>query len=61
MHPLGPRRVQRYCMIEITARNLPDLVSRTHDHRELFRIMFLSPGPIADKGGKETREPVGFV
>src|SRR5215213_6328657 len=47
--------------IQITPGNLPYLVLGAHDYRELFGLMFLSPGPIANKGRKEPCEAVRVV
>ncbi len=48
-------------MIEIAPRDLAHFVLRAHDDRELFGVVFLSPGPITDERGEEAGEAIGLV
>ena len=61
MDPFGARRMLRDLLIEIAPRDLPHFVLRAHDDRELFGVVFLPPGPIANEGGKKSGEAVRFV
>ena len=48
-------------MVQVAARNLPHLVLGTHDDGELFCLVLLPPGAIADEGGEEAGEAIGLV
>src|SRR5215510_7565319 len=61
MDPLGPSLMPRDHMVEITPGNLPNFVLGAHDNRELFGVMFLAPGPVANEGGEEPGEAESLV
>src|SRR5262245_10495716 len=61
LRPLGPGLVLRDLVVEIASGNFSYFVLGTHDHRKLFGVMFLSPGPISNECSEKAGESERLV